>query len=78
MITLQPDTICNTANRQVQHSGESFVNRTNLVHKFSLFSLHVSGNYVPIIRRKYRTNATPGISHSIDDSGMRGGVFYIE
>ena len=34
----------------------SFVNRTNFVHKFSeyvsCFSLHVSGNYVPNIRRK--------------------------
>jgi len=27
--------------------------------------LHVSGNYVPIIMRNYRTYATPGISHSI-------------
>ena len=40
------------------------VSRTNLVHKFYLyiycFSLHVSGNYVPIIRRKYRTYAIPG------------------
>jgi len=31
---------------------------------FYCFSLHVSGNYVPIIRRKYRTYATPGICHS--------------
>jgi len=30
-----------------------------------LFSLHVSGNYVHIIRRKYRTYATPGVCHSI-------------
>jgi hypothetical protein len=29
------------------------------------FSLYVPGNYVPIIRRKYRTHATPGIYHSI-------------
>jgi hypothetical protein len=29
------------------------------------FTLHVSGNYVPIIRRKYRTCATPGICHCI-------------
>jgi len=47
----------------------NLVNRTNLVRKFSsyayCFSLHVSGNYVPIIRRKYRTHATSGISHSI-------------
>jgi hypothetical protein len=45
------------------------VNRTNLVHNFLnmfyCFSLHVSGNYVSIIRRKYRTYATPGICHSI-------------
>jgi len=27
--------------------------------------LDVSGHYVPIIRRKYRTYATPGVSHSI-------------
>jgi len=40
-----------------------------LVHKFSsyvyCFSLHVSGNYVLIIGRKYRNYATPGICHSI-------------
>jgi len=29
------------------------------------FSVHVSGNYVPIIRRKYRTCATSGICRSI-------------
>jgi len=34
---------------------------------FYCFSLHVSGNYVPIIRRKYRTYATPDIFHSIID-----------
>jgi len=28
-------------------------------------SLHVSGNHVPIIRRKHCTYATPGICHSI-------------
>ena len=42
----------------------NLVNRTNLVHNFSYyiysFSLHVSGNYVPIIRRKHCTYATPG------------------
>ena len=48
----------------------NLVNRTNFVHKFSqyvyCFSLRVSGNYVPIIRTKYRTYAaTPVISHSI-------------
>jgi hypothetical protein len=28
-------------------------------------TLHVSGNYVPIIKRNYRTNGTPDICHSI-------------
>jgi len=32
---------------------------------FYCFSLHVSGNFVLIIRRKYRTYATPGICLSI-------------
>ena len=44
-----------------------FVNGTKLVHHFLsvfyCFSLHVSGNCVPIIRRKYRTYATPGITY---------------
>ena len=43
------------------------VNRTNLVHNlrnmFYCFSLHVLGKFVPIIRRKYLTYATPGICH---------------
>jgi len=29
------------------------------------YSLHVSGNYVPIIRRNYCISATPGICHSV-------------
>ena len=57
----------------------SFVNRTNLVSKFSqyiyCFSLHVSGNYVPIIRRKYRTYATPGICHFIYRVTQKTGTF---
>ena len=44
----------------------NLVNRTNLVHRFSYcvysFSLHVPDKHVPIIRRKYLTYATPGIS----------------
>jgi len=47
----------------------NLVNRTNLVKIFSEYiyclSLHVSGNYMPIIRRKHRIYATPGICHSI-------------
>jgi len=47
----------------------SLVNRTKLVHNFFKYvycsSVHVSVKYVPIIRRNYRTYATPGICHSI-------------
>ena len=47
----------------------NLVNITILANKFSeyvyCFSLHVSSIYVPIIRRKYLTYATSGISHSI-------------
>jgi len=32
---------------------------------FICFFLHVSGNYVPIVKRNCRTYATPGICHSI-------------
>jgi len=43
------------------------------MHKFlkyvCCFSLHVSGNYVPIIGRKYSTYATPGICRSIHVDG---------
>jgi hypothetical protein len=45
------------------------VNKTNLEYNFSLYayfySLRVLGNYVPIIRRNYRINATPGICQSV-------------
>ena len=47
----------------------NLVNKTNLEHNFILYvyfyPLHVSGNYVPIIRRSYRINATSGICHSV-------------
>ena len=47
----------------------NLVNKTNLVHNLSwyiyLFSLHVSGNYVPIIRRNICIYATLGICHSV-------------
>ena len=39
---------------------------------FIAFSLHVSGNYVHIIRRKCRTDATPGICNCILMTGMQG------
>ena len=47
----------------------NLVNKTNLVHYFScmfisFYSLHVSGNYVPSIRRNNCINGTPGICHS--------------
>jgi hypothetical protein len=38
---------------------------TVFLKKINCISVHVSGNYVPIIRRKYRTNTTPGICHSV-------------
>jgi hypothetical protein len=41
----------------------NLVKRTNLVHIFLYVycsSLHVSANYVPIIRRKYHIYVTPG------------------
>ena len=45
------------------------VNRDNLVRNFSqyayLFSLHVSGNYVPIIRRNNRIYAILGTCYSV-------------
>jgi hypothetical protein len=44
------------------------VNKANLVHNFSwyvyFFSLHVSGDYVPIIRRNNCIYATLGTCHS--------------
>ena len=46
----------------------NLVNRAKLVHNFSyyvyFFSLHVSGDYVPIIKRNNRIYATLGICHS--------------
>ena len=47
----------------------SLVNKANLVHNFSyyvyFFSLHVSGEYVPIIRRNNYIYATLGTYHSV-------------
>ena len=47
----------------------NLVNKANLVHNFSyyvyFFSLHVSGSYVPIIRRNNCICATLGICHSV-------------
>ena len=37
----------------------------NFLNMFYCLSLQVSGNYVLIIRKKYRTYVTPGICHSI-------------
>jgi hypothetical protein len=36
--------------------------------------LYVSGNYVPITRRKSHTYGTPDICHSIWMTGMQGGT----
>jgi len=45
------------------------VNKANLLHNFSLyvyfFSLHVLGDYVPIIRRNKCIYATLGTYHSV-------------
>jgi hypothetical protein len=47
----------------------NLVNKTNLVHNFSwyvyFFSVHVSGDYVSIIRRNNCIYATLGICHSV-------------
>jgi len=47
----------------------NLVNKANLMHIFSwyiyFFSLHVSGNYVPIIRKNDCIYATLGICHSV-------------
>jgi len=47
----------------------NLVNKANLVHNFSLyvyiFSLHVSGDYVPIIRRNNCIYATLGTCYSV-------------
>jgi hypothetical protein len=53
----------------VKRLCNSLVNKTNLVLNFFLciyfYSLHVSVNYVPFIRRNNCMNATPGICHSV-------------
>jgi len=47
----------------------NLVNKANFVHNFSwyvyFFSLHVSGNYVPIIRRNNCIYVTLGICYSV-------------
>ena len=47
----------------------NLVNKANLIHNFSwyiyLFSLHISGNYVPIFKRNNCIYATLGICHSV-------------
>ena len=47
----------------------SLVNKANLVHNFSqyvyFFSVNVSGNYIPIIRRNNCIYATLSICHSV-------------
>ena len=52
------------------------VNKANLVHNFSyyvyFFSLHVKGDYVPIIRRNNCIYMTFGICHSVWMTGMQG------
>jgi len=49
--------------------NSDLVNKVNLVHNFSkcayFFSLHVSSDYVPIIRRNNCIYATPGTCHSV-------------
>jgi len=56
----------------------SLVNKANLVHNFSsyvyFFSLHVSCDYVPIIRRNNCIYATLGNCYSVWMSGMQGGI----
>jgi len=50
------------------HPLYNLVNKANLVHNFSyyvyFFSLHVSGNYVPIIRRNNCIYVTLGAGPS--------------
>jgi len=41
------------------------VNTTNLVHKFTFFPLHISGNYVSIIRRNNCIYVTVGVCRSV-------------
>ena len=51
----------------------NLVNKANLVHNFSsyvsFFPLHVSGNYVPIIRRNNCVYATLGTCYSVRYAG---------
>jgi hypothetical protein len=60
--------------------GVSFglVNKANLVHNFSeyvyFFSLHVLGDYVPIIRRNNCIYLSLGICHALLMTGMQGGM----
>ena len=53
----------------------NFVNKANMVHNFSqyvyFFSLHVSGNYVSIIRRNNCTYAILGICHRVINTKCR-------
>ena len=62
-----------TATHRHTHTHtHTLVNKSNLVHNFSLnvnfFSLHVLGDYVSIIRRRNNCiYATTGICHSVDD-----------
>jgi hypothetical protein len=54
----------------------NLVNKANLVHNVFyyvyFFSLHVSGDCVPIIRRNDCIYATLGICHSVWMTGMQG------
>jgi len=51
------------------HIGTIFVNNQLDAHFFSMYvyfySLHVSGNHVPIIRRTNCINTTSGVCHSV-------------
>jgi hypothetical protein len=56
-------------NHDVDDTQDDIVNKAKLVHIFSyyvyFFSLHVSGDYVPIIRRNNCFYVTLGICHSV-------------
>jgi hypothetical protein len=53
----------------ISQTDNTLVNKTNVVHNFSqyvyFFPPHVSGDYVPIIRRNNSIYATLGIGHSV-------------
>ena len=55
----------------------NLVNKFNLVNSFPqyiyFFSLYVSDDYVPIIRRNRCVYATPGTCYSVWMNGMHGG-----